>query len=245
MHVHHEITGAGPVVLLTHGFGASAQMFVSTVTGLIADHTAITWDMRGHGRSDAPDEPAAYSTAASLADMATMLDGAGVERATLLGHSLGGYLSLEFTLAHPERVAGLVLVDTGPGYRRDNGREGWNAMADRYARDLETRGLDALGGSAELAAPVHATVTGLIHTARSTLRQEDGHVIEALASITAPTLVVVGERDDAFVAGSTYMAAKIPAATLVVIDGAGHAPTVTHPVEFDVALRSFLVDHDL
>lgn len=245
MHLHHEITGVGPAILLTHGFGASAQMFASTVAEVATDHTAITWDMRGHGRSDAPDDPSRYSTAASLSDMATLLDDIGATRATLLGHSLGGYLSLEFALAHPDRVDGLVLVDTGPGYRRDRGRDGWNAMTEQYARDLEARGLDGLPGSAELAAPVHATVTGLIHTARSTLRQEDGHVMEALASITVPTLVVVGERDDHFVGGSEYMAAKIPRAVLAVVEGAGHAPTVTHPVEFNAALRTFLVDHDL
>src|SRR5690606_4088229 len=113
VHVHHEIAGSGPVVLLTHGFGASSHMFATTVAALATDHTAISWDQRGHGASAAPDDPAAYSVAASLEDMATLLDDVGARRAVLLGHSLGGYLSLEFALAHPARVAALVLVDTG------------------------------------------------------------------------------------------------------------------------------------
>jgi pimeloyl-ACP methyl ester carboxylesterase len=183
--------------------------------------------------------------AASLEDMATLLDDVGARRAVLLGHSLGGYLSLEFALAHPARVAALVLVDTGPGFRSDEGRDAWNEMTEDYARRLEERGLAGLPGSDELRTSVHTTVTGLVHTARSTLRQDDGHVMEGLASIAAPTLVVVGSRDQQFLPGSQYLAKKVPNAVLAVIDGAGHAPTVTHPDETNAAIRTFLVDHHL
>lgn len=245
MDLHHEIVGTGPAVLLTHGFGASSHMFASTVAALAVDHTVISWDMRGHGASAAPDEPGAYSVAASLDDMTTLLDDAGARRAVLLGHSLGGYLSLELALAQPERAAGLVLVDTGPGYRSDRGRDAWNAMTEDYARALEERGLAGLPGSEELRTSVHSTVTGLVHSARSTLRQADGHVMDSLSTIVAPTLLVVGSRDTPFVPGSEHMAAKIPNATLAVIDGAGHAPTVTHPEATNEVIRTFLVDHDL
>jgi pimeloyl-ACP methyl ester carboxylesterase len=240
VHVHHEIVGTGAAVLFTHGFAASSHMYAATVADLSADHTAITWDIRGHGKSDSSTDPTEYSVAASLDDMATSLDAADAERAVLVGHSLGGYLSLEFTLAHPARVEGLVLVDTGPGYRNDQGREAWNEMAERYAADLDERGLDGLPGSAELDPSVHRSAEGLALAARGILRQRDGHVLEALPTIAAPTLVVVGERDEPFLAGSRYMAAKIPRARLVVIEGAGHAPPVTHPDAFNAALRSFL-----
>jgi pimeloyl-ACP methyl ester carboxylesterase len=240
VHVHHEIAGSGPAILLTHGFAASSHMYAATVADLSADHTVITWDIRGHGRSDSPDDPAEYSVAASLGDMAAMLDAAGADRAVLVGHSLGGYLSLEFTLAHPERVDGLVLVDTGPGFRKDEGRQRWNEMAEGYATDLEERGLDGLPASAELDAGVHRSAEGLALAARGILRQRDGHVLEALPSIVAPTLVVVGEHDAPFLAGSGYMAAKIPGARLVTIAGAGHAPPVTNPDEFTAAVRAFL-----
>jgi pimeloyl-ACP methyl ester carboxylesterase len=240
VHVHHEIAGTGPAVLLTHGFAASSHMYAATVAELSADHTMITWDIRGHGKSDSPADPAEYSVAASLEDMAAILDAAGAERAVLVGHSLGGYLSLEFALARPERVDGLVLVDTGPGFRKDDGRERWNELAEGYAAGLTERGLDGLPPSAELDAGVHRSAEGLALAARGILRQRDGHVLEALPSIAVPTLVVVGERDEPFLAGSKYMAAKIPGARLVTIDGAGHAPPVTHPDEFAAVLRAFL-----
>ncbi len=238
--VHYEVAGSGPAVLLTHGFAASSHMYAATVADLSANFTMITWDIRGHGKSDAPSDPAEYSVAASLNDMAGILDAAGADRAVLVGHSLGGYLSLEFTLAQPDRVAGLVLVDTGPGFRKDEGRARWNEMAEGYAADLDQRGLDGLPGSAELDAGVHRSADGLALAARGILRQRDGHVLEALPTITAPTMVVVGEKDEPFLAGSGYMAAKIPGARLVTISGAGHAPPVTHPDEFNAALRAFL-----
>lgn len=240
MNVHREITGQGPVVLLTHGFGASSHMFASTVAALAEDHTVITWDMRGHGRSDPVDDASAYSVAASLGDMATLLDQVGADRAVLLGHSLGGYLSLEYALAHSAQVAALVLVDTGPGFRNDRSRQAWNEMTDQYAAALEQHGLAGLPGSEELQSSVHRGATGLIHTARGTLRQEDGHVIESLGTIDVPVLIVVGSRDEQFLAGSRYMADKIPNARLETIEGAGHAPPVTHPDAFNGVLRAFL-----
>ncbi len=240
MHIHSEVTGDGPAVLLTHGFAASSHMFASTVPELAADHRAIVWDLPGHGASAAPDDPAQYSVPVFLDHMLALIDGAGADGAIVLGHSLGGFLSLQFALAHPDRVRGVVLVDTGPGYRSDAARDGWNEMAADYATRLDERGLDGLPGGAELSKGVHSSAVGLALAARHVLTQHDSHVIDGLPTITAPTLVVVGSDDAPFVKGSHYMADKIPNADLVVIDGCGHAPPVTHPEPFNAALRTFL-----
>src|SRR5262245_30929879 len=107
--------GAGGIpLLLSHGFSATSAMWSPNVEALSVDRTVIAWNQRGHGESDAPADSAAYSHAHALADMSALLDSVGAERAILVGMSLGGYLSLAFQLDHPERVAGLVLVDTGP-----------------------------------------------------------------------------------------------------------------------------------
>jgi pimeloyl-ACP methyl ester carboxylesterase len=243
MGIFFEATGHGPAVLLTHGFAASSHMFAATVADLARDHTAIVWDQLGHAGSDSPEDPAAYSVASSLNAMVGILDEVGADEAVLLGHSLGGYLSLELTLRDPARVRGLVLVDTGPGYRSDRGRDQWNEMVERYAESLDADGLAGLArisGSAEVDSGVHRSASGLARSARGVLRQADGHVIEALPTIKVPTLVVVGERDEPFLAGSRYMADKIPEARLAVIEGAGHAPPVTHPEAFHRELREFL-----
>jgi pimeloyl-ACP methyl ester carboxylesterase len=240
VHIHRTVSGEGPAVVLTHGFASSSHMFAATVPALAADHTVIAWDLPGHGRSDAPDDVSAYSVASFLDAMLGLVDEVGAERAVFLGHSLGGYLSLQMALAHPERIAGLVLVDTGPGYRNDAARDDWNRMAGAYASVLERKGLAGLPRGVELTSGVHSTATGLAHAARHVLTQRDAHVIDGLASIAAPTLVVVGSDDEPFVKGSHHMAGKIPNATLVVIDGAGHAPPVTHADEFNAVVGDFL-----
>src|SRR5437870_13739517 len=84
--------------------------------------------------------------------MTAILDMLGVERAVVSGLSLGGYMSLAFYLAHPERVRALVLCDTGPGYRNPEGRAVWNRRAEKQALNFEQNGLGAASQSAEVRA---------------------------------------------------------------------------------------------
>jgi pimeloyl-ACP methyl ester carboxylesterase len=238
--IHYEVAGSGPAILLTHGFAATSSMFAANATAMAQQHTVITWDLRGHGRSDYPSDPDEYSVPRCLDDMIAVLDAAGADRAILAGHSLGGYLSLELAVARPDRVAGLLLIDTGPGFRKDAPRGEWNAMAERFARGFEERGLAAIAKSEELRADAHRDASGLVHAARGMLVQHDARVVEALGSIAVDTLIVVGANDTPFLAGSQYMAAKIPSAALCVIDGAGHAPNVSHPQRFDEYVEAFL-----
>jgi len=91
--IYYEVTGGPggqPALLLSHGFSASSAMWRPNVAALAAGRQVITWDLRGHGRSDSPDDPAQYSHAACIADMAALHDAAGTERAVLGGLSLGG-----------------------------------------------------------------------------------------------------------------------------------------------------------
>lgn len=238
--LHVEVAGQGSAVLLTHGFSATSGMWAGQADVLAGDHTVIRWDMRGHGQSEYPTDPAEYSIEATVQDMVDVLDQVGVARAVLVGHSLGGFASLEFVRRHPGRVSGLVLVDTGPGFRNDEARAAWNAYAETTAANLESKGLEALGRSDEVAAARHRDATGLALSARRVLVQRDAAVIDALPAIAAPTLVIVGSEDRAFRSGAEYMAAKIPGAELVVVPGAGHAPNLTHPQLFDDSLRRFL-----
>jgi pimeloyl-ACP methyl ester carboxylesterase len=238
--IHYESTGSGPAVLLTHGFAASSRMFAGNVDALAKDHTVITWDLRGHGRSDYPDGQTAYTAALTFDDMGALLDAAGAERGVLVGHSLGGYLSLEFNVRFPERVAALVLVGTGPGFRNDEARDGWNQFAANYSIRLRERGLDALAKSAELTPGEHRDASGLERAARGMLVQHDARVMDSLATIAVPTLVVIGSDDATFLGGSQYMARKIPHAFLEEVSGARHAPNVSHPDAFNDRVRAFL-----
>ena len=105
----------------------------------------------------------------------------------------------------------------------------------------EAKGLDALARrSRETQQAVHRSAQGLAHAARGMLAQESSQVIDGLASIRVPTLIVVGDQDQPFVAPSEYMAKKIPGARLEVIPGAGHSSNLDQPEIFNRVLREFL-----
>ena len=238
--ISYQVTGSGRVpLLLTHGYGATSAMFRQNLAAASARNRVVTWDIRGHGGSESPADPESYAADAALADMTALLAELGIGRAVLGGHSLGGYLSLDFALRHPDQVAGLVLIGTGPGFRNDAARDDWNRRAHKTAARLEERGLAALGNSSELHGQ-HGDVGGLARAARHTLTQRDSHVIDGLASIQVPALVIVGAEDAPFQAAADYMAAKLPLARKVVIQAAGHAPNVDQPEQFNAELRAFL-----
>jgi len=238
--ISYEVTGSGrPPLLLTHGYGAAGAMFAQNLATASARNQVVTWDIRGHGGSESPADPDSYSADAALADMAALRAELDLDRVVLGGHSLGGYLSLDFALRHPEQVAGLVLIGTGPGFRNDAARDDWNRRAHRTAERLEERGLAALGSSSELHGQ-RGDVGGLARAARHTLTQRDSHVIDGLTTIQAPALVIVGADDTPFQAAADYMAAKLPHARKVVIAAAGHAPNVDQPEQFNAELRAFL-----
>jgi pimeloyl-ACP methyl ester carboxylesterase len=238
--IHYAVHGSGPAVLLTHGYSATSEMWKPQIAVLSQRYRVLLWDMRGHGQSDSPNDPAAYSEEATVGDMAALLDAFAVEQAVIGGLSLGGYMSLAFHLAHPERVKGLMLFDTGPGFRKDPPREAWNQRAEATARAFESKGLTALGRSAEVLASTHRSPQGLAHAARGMLAQRDARGIDSLPSIKVPTLVLAGAKDEPFLAATDYMASKIPGATKVVIPEAGHAANLDQPEAFNRAVLAFL-----
>lgn len=207
-HLHGSPTDRPPL-LLTHGYGQSGRMWDANVPALARDRLVITWDLPGHGESE---EPAEYSHRECLATIASLLDGTGAERAVLGGQSLGGFLSLRFALEHPDRVAALVLVDAGPGFRDDAARERWNGAA--RSRD-----------------------DGRVH---ELLVQHDGRVFDGLGAISAPTLIVVGSEDALFLPAAEVMERRIPGARRLVLEGAGHMANADAPNEFNAAVSEFL-----
>ena len=239
--IYYEVHGEGPSLLLTHGYSSTSAMWHGQVEALARDHKVILWDMRGHGQSGYPDDPAAYSEALTVGDMAAILDAVGAERAIIGGLSLGGYMSLAFARAHPKRVRALLIIDTGPGFKKDDAREAWNARALTTADKFDRAGLDVLhAATRERATASHRNARGLALAARGMLTQRDARVIELLPDIKVPSLVVVGADDAPFLAASDYMATKIPGAQKVVIPAAGHAVNIDQPKAFIDAVTPFL-----
>ncbi len=238
--IFYTSDGEGPPVLLSHGFSATSEMWAGQIAAFRQRHQIIVWDMLGHGQSDSPDDPALYTPEGAVKDMAAILDACGAGSAVIGGHSMGGFLSLAFNMNYPQRVRGIMLFNTGPGYKSDEAREQWNVMAHKQARAFADKGLAALGRSEEMQLGKHRSALGLEHGARGMLAQQDARVIDSLPNIRVPTLVLVGEKDRAYMAATDYMTGKIPDGRKVMIADAGHAANIHQPAAFNAAMGEFL-----
>lgn len=198
-----------PPIVLTHGFGDTAATWDSLVPHLAERHRVVRWDLRGHGRSGVADR---YHPDDGVADLRRAMAAAG-EPVVLVGHSLGGFLSLTVALRHPESVSAVVLIASGPGYRDPAARQRWNDYVDGVAT-----GTDTVPGAA-----------GLCH-------QHDSWVIDHLAELRPPLLQILGERDERFRAGVDYTARLLPESSLEVISGAGHFPHGRYAAEVAAAI---------
>jgi pimeloyl-ACP methyl ester carboxylesterase len=240
--IFYEDEGTGIPIFLSHGFGASTRMWDGQVAEFSDRYRFIRWDMRGHGQSDSPDDPALYSQAHTLGDILGVLDYLEIDKAVIGGHSLGGYMTLAFNARHADRTKALVLQGCGPGYRSDTARATWNIRAENRALSLEEGGLDALGGGAEVNVIEQKSALGLANAARGILSQVDAAAIDSLPGIGVPVLILIGDGDEHYLQGSAYMASRIPGAINVTVPNAGHGVNVDQPNIVNKAFGEFLAD---
>lgn len=256
--LYAEAHGDGVPLVLSCGWCTTHENFRPQVEPLVAAGArVILWDFRGHGRSEVPTADAAYDMSILVDDLATILDWAAPgERAVVGGLSFGGLLSLHFALAHPARVLGLLLIDSGPGFKNAEAQSRWTEQVERTSARLEERGMDALltgraistsiGRRPELPAAQAASRAiaaqspqGLARFGRRVAGPAPC-VIDDLSRITAPSLVLVGAEDEAYLRAAEVMSARLPSATHVKIPGAGHIVNIEEPEAFNAAVASFL-----
>jgi pimeloyl-[acyl-carrier protein] methyl ester esterase len=253
--LHVETAGAGPPLVLLHGFAMHGGLFTPIVPALARSHRVHVIDLPGHGHS-----PAAFPwTLAALADAVAGYVKALDRPATLLGWSLGGMVALRLARAHPELVDGLALACTTPCFVA---RDGWpHAMAAttlaRFGDELRVsyrltlqrfltlqvqgseRGRATLGELREAlfarAAPSPATLAAALALMAATdLREE-------VRSVGATTLVITGQRDALTpTAAGAWLTSALPDARHVDLEGAAHAPFLSHPDAFVAAVARFL-----
>jgi pimeloyl-ACP methyl ester carboxylesterase len=255
--LHAEAHGAGIPLLLSCAYCTTCENFRPQVEPLVAAGARVVlWDYRGHGRSQSPRDPDAYSMERVVDDLGRVLDAAAPGRAVLGGLSFGGLASLHYALRRPERVAGLVLVGSGPGFKNAEAQARWAEAVERTAGFVETRGLAAfLAGRASLTlVGAHPERHAAQAAARAIARQDPvglalfgrrvtslaPPVIDELARIRAPALVIVGEGDEAFRRAAEVMAARLPRARHVVLPGVGHMVNLEAEAAFNGLLLEFL-----
>jgi pimeloyl-ACP methyl ester carboxylesterase len=199
MRVHVERRGAGVPLVFLHGIGSSSATWSSVMALLEDRYQVVAFDLLGHGRSPVPEDPAEYSRDRALEDLDEVLASLD-QAAVLVGHSLGGYLALAHAATRPGVARGVVALNTGPGFRDPEKRQAWN---DRSRRNAHRFGV-----------PPQAAELNL---------QEDSVVMERLAEIDTPTLVLAGDQDrPEYSTSGQYLERKMPHGRFVAVIGGGH-----------------------
>jgi pimeloyl-ACP methyl ester carboxylesterase len=252
--LHIDVEGAGPTVVLAHGFAGSARNLGPQARALRARHRVVRYDARGHARSEAPDDPAAYTLEALVDDLGSMLDHVGARDAVVGGISMGAMTALAFALDHPERVRGLLLAGLPASPQSGTGlghvalafadaieRDGLEAAGARFVWG-EATGLDARGARLVRQGFLEHAPRALVHLLRGVVARWPvvDDLAERLARVEVPTLIVAGAEDAGALGPSRVLAARVPHARLVVVPAAGHLVNLEQPTRFNAALLDWL-----
>lgn len=238
------------VVLFSHGLLMDHSMFDPQVEAIRDRWRCITWDERAHGSTQTSADPFTYWD--SAADALGLLDHLGIEQAVFAGMSQGGYLSLRAALNAPERVRGLVLIDTQSGVEDPAKLQAYDQLIETWAGSDEvpseiTEIVAAIilgagwSGSAAWQEKWRSVTEGQLRQAYATLVSRADDVTARLAELAdIPAVVIHGELDAAIEVPTAQALADAIGAPLRVIPGAGHAANLTHPDPVNEALETFL-----
>jgi 3-oxoadipate enol-lactonase len=243
--------GSGPPLVLLHGLGDDHRAWRRTLPDLILNRRVILYDLRGHGGTSLG-SPA--GTLRQLGeDLARLLDALQIERALIVGFSLGGTIAMRIALDHPELVAGLVLVATSSRVNRvtadwyaqrvamvDAADPGLRATLDRDTEDVYRQSPDELAGGLTIRRQSTSDPRGYGNACRALAALNAQPLDPELPRITAPTLIVASDLDQLCPPrASEIMAAGIPGSRLEVIKGAGHPIPVERPAELARLILDF------
>jgi 3-oxoadipate enol-lactonase len=247
--VNCVVEGEGPWLVMCHSLASDLSMWTPQVPALARRFKVVRFDTRGHGGSDAPS--GRYSLDLLAADLLGLCDALGIDRAHCVGLSMGGMIVQTFALAHPERVASLVLADTTSRYPPDV----WPLWQQRIAT-AESQGLEPLVAPtlerwftapfraahpervAPIAAAIRATpVAGYVGCSHALPKID---VTARLRTLRCPALVIVGADDPGTpVAMAREIHEHLPGSELAIIPDAAHLANVEQPEAFNRALLAF------
>jgi pimeloyl-ACP methyl ester carboxylesterase len=256
--LHYEDAGSGHALIFVHEFAGDHRSWEPQMRHFAHRYRCITYSARGYPPSDVPDDPARYSQERARDDVIAVLDHLKVDKAHVVGLSMGGFATLHVGLRYPDRCRSLVIA--GCGYGAEPGKEDQfraeceaaaklfddqgHAAAAKYAvgpsrvqfQNKDPRGwkefADQLG---EHSPKGSANTLRGVQMKRPSLYQ----LVDGMKKIDVPTLVVTGDEDDPCVEPSVLMKRSIPTAGLVVIPCAGHTINIEEPDAFNAALDDF------
>ncbi len=246
--IHYDISpGPARHIVLVHAYPTTSKMWEPQVGPLSARRTVVNYDVRGFGRSSAPDDATAYSQDRSVEDLLALLDHLKLGKADICGLSMGGNIALNFALKYPGRVASLVVSGTGSGsgdpalfVEKTNNwaaiaeRDGMQAYADHIMSDGVFSGYANRGPKERehlRSLILSNKVPGVAHTARQVLakRPPIPDLIPRMRNLNVRTFLIAGELDEAVAYSTKVMADAIPNARVEIIAGAGHFNNLEFP----------------
>ncbi len=252
---YDELGTGDPPLLLLHGFTGAAVDFVDVAPDLAQDRRVVMYDQRGHGDSTNTGDASTYTFDQLTADLAGFVAARELAPFDLLGHSMGGIISMQYVLAHPERVRSLVLMDTGaaPAARladvfggltkmgREQGMDAVFAVIRQFwVQQAEAAGQAAPEVMLERVGRKFSTMDPEAFATFADALGEYPSMVERLGEITCPTTVIVGANDTGLRASADVMAECIAGAELIVIPDAGHSPQEDQPAAWVAAVRRHL-----
>jgi len=249
MDVYYEITGSGDPVLLIHGLGSRTEDWEEQVPALAQHFRVITYDVRGHGRSSRPSGP--YSLKEFAADAAGLLKALHVGPVHIVGLSMGGMIAFQLMADHPKLVRSAVIVNSGPALVPQNGAQRRALMQRKFlVRLLGPRGWAKLLSKKLFPRPEHASKR---ETFIKRMSENDRRaytaaqnaligwsVLDRVASMSHPTLVLSSDQDYTPVAVKEAYAALMPNARVEVLANSRHAAPMENPQQFNRAVLQFL-----
>ncbi len=250
--LYAAVRGRGPAITLVHGFPLNHRIYDTQIRALSRTYRVIAPDLPGFGKSPLNREDVTMDTYADV--LATMLDALDVEKTVLAGLSMGGYIAFAFWRRHPERVQGLVLLNTRAKPDTPEGRENRfktiEAVRQRGLTPLIEGMIPKLLSPATLRGKVHvvnklrhimeeASIEGVVAALKAMAHRPDSR--PTLGTITVPTLIIAGKDDGLIpVIEAEEMALNIPNARLHVVDQAGHLVTMERPRTTARLMASFM-----
>ena len=259
-----EDTGSGTPVVFVHEFAGDLRSWEPQVRYLSRRYRCIAWNARGFPPSDVPDDPDAYSQDRARDDVRAVLDALDIERAHVVGLSMGGFATLHFGLAYPGRARSLVVAGVGYGAEPDQ-RERFRSEADITTRFLRTEGMAAWAtnysvgptrvqlqnkdprGWREFADMLaEHSAEGSAHTQQGVQKERPSvfDLADAMKALEVPTLIVTGDEDWPCLIPSVFMKRTIPSAGLLVVPNTGHTVNLEEPAAFNAGLADFFAQVD-
>ncbi|CAM3928395.1 alpha/beta fold hydrolase [Kibdelosporangium persicum] len=258
--LHVEETGTGFPLLFVHEFAGDHRSWEPQVRYFSNTHRCITYSARGYPPSDVPTDPGAYSQERAVKDAIAVLDALEVQKAHVVGLSMGGFTTLHLTLRHPDRVASAVVAGAGYGAQPER-QEGFRAECHATADAFEHQGAAevaktyAIGparvqfqnknprGWAEFAEALsqHSSIgSALTMRGVQASRPSLYALREDLAKIETPVLVVVGDEDEGCLEPDLMLKRTIPTAGLAVLPQTGHTANLEEPDLFNSTVDRFV-----